>query len=134
MPKRAARACVTEAMASGGGGSAAAGTELSRGAVASKLIVNIRFWRLDLKQIGSATAYDPGLAIWVQGKDNAAYWENVIGYLNPGVYAYDRYGEGAIDRFQIYSAVNLSFQETPKALAWIAQHYRIDLSEAMQQL
>ena len=82
----------------------------------------------------TSSAYDPGLAIWVQGKDNAAYWENVIGYLNPGVYAYDRYGEGAIDRFQIYSAVNLSFQETPKALAWIAQHYRIDLSEAMQQL
>lgn len=82
----------------------------------------------------TSAAYDPGLAIWAQGKDNAEYWENVIGYLNPGVYAYDGYGEGAIDRFQIYSAVNLSFQETPKALAWIAQHYRIDLSEAMQQL
>ena len=82
----------------------------------------------------TSAAYDPGLAIWAQGKDNAEYGENAIGYLNPGVYAYDRYGEGAIDRFQIYSAVNLSFQETPKALAWIAQHYRIDLSEAMQQL
>ena len=82
----------------------------------------------------TSAAYDPGLAIWAQGKDNAEYGENVIGYMNPGVYAYDRYGEGAIDRFQIYSAVNLSFQETPKALAWIAQHYRIDLSEAMQQL
>ena len=82
----------------------------------------------------TSAAYDPGLAMWAQGKDNAEYWENVIGYLNPGVYAYGRYGEGAIDRFQIYSAVNLSFQETPKALAWIAQHYRIDLSEAMQQL
>ena len=81
----------------------------------------------------TSAAYDPSLAVWAQGKDNAEYWENVIGYLNPGVYAYDRYGEGAIDRFQIYSAVNLSFQETPKALAWIAQHYRIDLSEAMQQ-
>lgn len=81
----------------------------------------------------TSTAYDPSLAVWAQGKDNAEYWENVIGYLNPGVYAYDRYGEGAIDRFQICSTVNLSFQETPKALAWIAQHYRIDLSEAMQQ-
>ena len=81
----------------------------------------------------TSAAYDPSLAIWAQGKDNAAYWENVIGYLNPEVYSYDRYGEGAIDRFRIYSAVNLSFQETPKALAWIAQHYRIDLSEAMQQ-
>ena len=81
----------------------------------------------------TSAAYDPGLAMWAQGKDNAEYWENVIGYLNPGVYAYDRYDEGAIDRFQINSAVNLSFQETPKALAWIAQHYRIDLSDAMQQ-
>ena len=81
----------------------------------------------------TSAAYDPGLAMWAQGKDNAEYWENVIGYLNPGVYAYDRYGEGAIDRFQIYSAVNLSLQETPKTLAWIAQHYRIDLSDAMQQ-
>ena len=81
----------------------------------------------------TSAAYDPSLALWAQGKDNAAYWENVIGYLNPGVYAYDRYDEGAIDRFRIYSAVNLSFRETPKTLAWIAQHYRIDLSEAMQQ-
>ena len=81
----------------------------------------------------TSAAYDPSLAVWAQGKDNAEYWENVIGYLNPGVYAYDRYGEGAIDKFQIYSAVNLSFQETPKTLEWIAQHYRIDLSEAMQQ-
>lgn len=81
----------------------------------------------------TSAAHDPSLAVWAQGKDNAEYWENVTGYLNPGVYAYDRYGEGAIDKFQIYSAVNLSFQETPKTLEWIAQHYRIDLSEAMQQ-
>ncbi len=81
----------------------------------------------------TSAAHDPSLAVWAQGKDNAEYWENVIGYLNPGVYAYDRYGEGAIDKFQIYSAVNLSFQETPKTLEWIAQRYRIDLSEAMQQ-
>ena len=27
----------------------------------------------------TSAAYDPSLAVWVQGKDNAEYWENVIG-------------------------------------------------------